>query len=66
MIFLISGALLLIGNNELAMKYPGNLTKFSGLYFNWIGSLISNSIMVTGNVIKMEWIPANLSVSNST
>ncbi|PIN91191.1 hypothetical protein COU57_01510 [Candidatus Pacearchaeota archaeon CG10_big_fil_rev_8_21_14_0_10_32_14] len=66
MIFFISGALLVIENNNLALRDSDNAIKFGGIYFSWLGQIISNSMTVTGNAVDLRWLPTNTSVENLT
>ncbi len=66
MIFFICGGLLILENNNLALHESENISKFNGLYFSWLGSLAANTISLTGNIVKTNWLPTNLSESNAT
>jgi len=57
LMFFVIGALIIIGNNNLEMHKTGNLEKFVDLYVKWIDSLYSNFQGITGNAVKMEWMP---------
>lgn len=57
LMFFVIGALVIIGNNDLEMHRAENLEKFADLYSKWIDSLYSNFQGITGNAIKMEWMP---------
>ena len=60
MFFAIS-ALFIISNNNLYMYKQESIVKFVDLYLDWINQVFSNSQELTGEVIKLEWLPENLS-----
>ena len=55
--FLILGALLIISNNNLAFYKESNVNQFNTLYFEWLDGVYSNVQIMTGNLIKLEWLP---------
>jgi hypothetical protein len=55
--FFILGALLIISNNNLALYKQENLEEFSDLYIEWIDQIFNNFQEITGNAIKLDWIP---------
>jgi hypothetical protein len=57
LMFFIVGALVIISNNSLALYYPENAEKFFDLYVFWLNKLCSNFLDITGDAIKMEWLP---------
>ena len=57
LMFFMIGALIIIGNNDLAMSHSENLGKFFGLYVKWLDSLYINFQSMTGHAVKMEWLP---------
>ncbi len=57
MVFLILGALLIISNNNLALCKDKNISIFKILYIDWLDSIYKNSQSITGNVIKINWLP---------
>ena len=56
MLFVV-GALFIISNNNLAMHKKENFEKFSELYTRWIDQIYINSQTLTGEVIKLDWLP---------
>ena len=56
MFFFISG-LLIISNNNLTMCKPENVEKFSELYTQWINQVYLNAQWLTGEVVKLSWLP---------
>ena len=64
MIFFICGGLLVIENNNLALYSSDNVSRFGGIYFSWIGQIISNSETITGDVVDLKWLPTNSTNSN--
>lgn len=57
LMFLVIGALLIISNNNLALYRDENVVKFRGLYIDWLDGVYSNVLGITGNVIKLRWLP---------
>ena len=55
--FLMIGALLIISNNNLALYKDENVQEFKILYIDWIDNVYQNAQVITGNIIKMEWLP---------
>jgi hypothetical protein len=59
LIFFIIGGLFIISNNNLFMYQQGNVVNFVDMYLTWLNQLSSNLNILTGNVIKLDWIPSN-------
>jgi len=57
MIFILLGGFFIISENNLALKERQNFHSFVDLYLNWIGNIYENSVSLTGNIIKMKWLP---------
>lgn len=55
--FLIVSALIFISNNNLKMVHSENIAKFENLYLNWLDNVYKNLQILTGEVVKMDWIP---------
>jgi len=58
MFFMLAG-LVIIQNNNLSMINDSNIVSFTGLYLKWIDGLYSNFQSLTGQMIKLDWIPNN-------
>ncbi len=56
MFFTIS-ALLIISNNNLEMYKEKNIENFFGDYFEWVDDIYLNTQTITGNIIKLDWLP---------
>ncbi|MBI3623297.1 hypothetical protein HY212_04445 [Candidatus Pacearchaeota archaeon] len=54
---LMLGALLIISNNNLALKNQENLKKFGDIWISWTEKLFGNIQTMTGNAIKLDWNP---------
>ena len=59
-LFFVLSALLIISNNNLALYKQENIERFSELYFDWINTLYMNSQAITGEIIKLDWLPPDL------
>ena len=57
LMFFVIGALFIISNNSLAMYKKENSEKFSELYIQWIDQIYINSQKLTGEAIKLDWLP---------
>ena len=55
--FILIGALFIVGENNLALRYPENRAKFSQLYISWIGQTFENTGNLVGYVVKLDWLP---------
>ncbi|MEK6840510.1 MAG: hypothetical protein AABX79_00990 [Nanoarchaeota archaeon] len=54
---LILGALLIISNQNLHILVPQERGIFLNSYSDWITSIAGKIVDITGNVVKLEWIP---------
>lgn len=59
MLFFVLSALLIISNNNLAMHKQENIGKFSELYLNWTNTLYLNAQILTGETVKLDWLPSH-------
>ena len=57
LMFFVLSALVIISNNGLALSDDENLKEFGDLYLNWAERIYSNVQGVTGEVVRMEWLP---------
>ena len=57
MMFFLLGGLLIISNNSLALYQKENLETFFDLYSEWMNKLYMNSQTMTGNAVKLDWLP---------
>ena len=55
--FFILSALLIISNNNLALHEKENLNQFSEIYTDWLNQVYINTQTITGNIVKMDWLP---------
>ncbi|MBD3247164.1 hypothetical protein GF378_00920 [Candidatus Pacearchaeota archaeon] len=49
--------MLIISNNGLALYKQENRDIFLQEYSNWIEGIYSNSIGLTGHIVKLDWLP---------
>jgi len=59
--FFLVGGLFIISNNHLAMYKQENVVSFVDLYLTWLNHLSSNLYSLTGNAVKLNWVPENSS-----
>jgi len=55
--FLLIGAFYIISNENIKMNSSENMNHFLDLYVSWFNKLIENGNVVSGYVVKMEWLP---------
>ncbi len=57
LMFFVISALMIISNNDLAMLKKGNIEKFSESYVIWINQIYLNFQILTGDIVKLDWLP---------
>jgi len=55
--FLFIGAFFIISENNLALNKTGNVDRVLGIYYLWISHLFDNARVMTGDVVRMNWLP---------
>ena len=50
-------AFLIIANNNLYLNNAENLDQFISTYLSWLGRISENVTEITGNSIKLRWMP---------
>ena len=63
-VFLFVGALFVVSNENLHLSEREDFSKFYGMYYNWIASLLGNFKNLTLFVVKFDWIPKEINESN--
>ncbi len=58
--FAYSSVSSVIKSNSVDLKSPSGVFQAAKLYFSWLGYVFDNVRVVTGNVIRMDWAPQNL------
>jgi len=68
MMFFFIGAFFIISENNLALSKTGNVDRVIGVYSLWLSQIFDNTLTMTGDVIRMSWLPEvhNVNISNST
>ena len=51
-VVLFFGAFIIISNNNIHLNSSENVSKFFGLYWQWVDGLIGNGERIVGNVVK--------------
>ena len=59
MLFIL-GALFIISNNNLLMFEKENVSEFVDLYINWVDNIYQNTKLITGNIVKQDWLPGKV------
>ena len=55
----LMNAFFIISNNDLALKDGENIKTFFSLYFDWVKDIGNNITELTGNIVKLDWVPGN-------
>ncbi|MEK6854925.1 MAG: hypothetical protein AABX73_01765 [Nanoarchaeota archaeon] len=55
--FLFLGALFIVSNENLHLINREEFVVFSELFYNWINTLFSHTLQITGFVVNSEWVP---------
>ena len=64
--FYLIGAFFIISENNLALNKTGNVDKVIGLYSLWLSHLFDNARLMTGDVVRMSWLPEKNDASNGS
>ena len=56
-LFLLIGAFFIISEKEIKLNNEKNINTFFSLYTVWITGILDNMKSISGNVVKMEWLP---------
>lgn len=59
--FLFVGLFFIISENNLKLSEAGNFSKAVGLYSAWFSQIFDNSRVLTGYLVRMDWLPKNQS-----
>ena len=54
---LVLSALLIIGNNNLALHDSAEREQFFDLYLSWLSGFYDKASFIVGHVVKLEWLP---------
>ncbi|MBI2628982.1 hypothetical protein HYW74_02780 [Candidatus Pacearchaeota archaeon] len=57
LVFLLINAFFIISNNNLALNNSDNLASLATNYFNWLEKIGNNLTTITGNIIRLNWMP---------
>ncbi|HLC54612.1 MAG TPA: hypothetical protein VJK07_03220 [Candidatus Nanoarchaeia archaeon] len=55
---LVLSALLIIGNNNLALHDSAEREQFFDLYLSWLSGFYDKAVYVTGYAVRAEWLPS--------
>lgn len=58
-IFLLMNAFFIISENNLNLNTTENIKNFFSLYSGWFKNIGNNIGTITGDVVKLNWIPEN-------
>ncbi|MBS3092672.1 hypothetical protein J4466_04610 [Candidatus Pacearchaeota archaeon] len=56
-VFLLMNAFLIIANNNFHLNNSDNLDQFISTYLSWFGRISENLTEITGDSIKLDWMP---------
>jgi CHASE2 domain-containing sensor protein len=54
-----------VQSHSIDLKTASGVFSASKIYFSWLGNAFNNVKTVSGNVIKMDWIPKNVSLTGA-
>jgi len=57
LMFFTLSALLIISNNDLTLYERENYEIFRYSYVEWLESIFENSQKITGEAIRLDWLP---------
>lgn len=63
-IFIYSSFSSVIGGSNIDLKNPSGMLQATKLYLSWFGQAFGNLKTLTGNAIRMDWLPGNSSFSS--
>jgi glucan phosphoethanolaminetransferase (alkaline phosphatase superfamily) len=64
-VFLYATFTAVIRSNNLDIKSVSGILSAGKVYFSWLVQAVGNIKSLTGNAIKMDWMPANVSISSN-
>ncbi|GEM_PF-2625184 len=56
-IFLLIGVFFIISQNNLALSKEGRIKELFSLYIPWLIDGGENIVQLSGQIIKLEWLP---------
>jgi hypothetical protein len=56
-LFFAISALFIITNNNLALSKQENIDIFYKMYLDWANQIYQNSQILTGEAVKLQWLP---------
>jgi hypothetical protein len=65
-VFLLIGAFFIVSQQKLDLKEKQGQVTFLKSFGNWIGDIGKNTLTITANIIKLDWLPDTNSTVNST
>jgi len=57
LMFFIIGGLVVTENNDLPLHKGENVERFYEMYIEWTGNVYSGILVVTGEVVRQNWLP---------
>ena len=60
LLFLVLTFSSVVQNNNINLKSPTGLAVAGKVYLSWFGSVFDNLKVITGNIIRMDWIPKDM------
>lgn len=61
LVFIISTFMSVVKNNSVDFKTISGIINLVKIYFVWLGQAFGNIKVLTANVVKMDWMPQNMS-----
>ena len=64
-LFLYSTFVVVTKSNNIDLKTAQGLLSAGKVYFSWLIQAFGNVKQLTGNVVNMNWMPSNMSISSA-
>lgn len=56
-IFLLMNAFFIVSNKNIPLNSIDNISEVSVVYISWVQNIGKNLGEISGNVVKLEWVP---------
>tara|TARA_Y100000034_G_scaffold67371_1_gene81266 strand:- start:3066 stop:3299 length:234 start_codon:yes stop_codon:yes gene_type:complete len=59
LMFFLIGGFFIISNEDLSLGNSEERMQFGEMYFTWLSNVFGNIGAITGDVVKLEWLPGS-------
>ena len=56
-IFFLMNAFFIVSNKNIPLNNVENISQVSAIYIQWVRDVVKNGAEITGNAIKLKWVP---------